>query len=405
MDIVPYGQILQQKIDDTLRFMYGNILHESQSGLSQTVHKPRRRVKIDYQPLLLSTRSQSQSTKAAPKPRIRRKLLNDQPVALGTPLQSRSRQHAHMHLRPITRKGRPAVAVTQDRWRIKRTASYLVPRRLVSKSKSRLDPVIRTHFGPPAFRYTTTRGPLVTDVGKRLPAGNGLGNSVDAEAMSSVVRKTYDKDGGTIWKSIYVDGNRTTDEHITGLVEQISQKAKFQVNIERFKDFMAEKFGARVYMIKDSLLKKTLVDVSVIRKITHDFPQTEGHHIMHLTEGDDITHSILKARPHLSKRPIDASRVPPKGQREDEALYDAVTSLLDAYQDHRLSKMPSFTRDIEEPIPSSRFSPQDRWIRRDGLSGSRTLDRQSPALSKRFFSTRTPGAPDRHYATATVSER
>lgn len=111
--------------------------------------------------------------------------------------------------------------------------------------------------------------------------------------------------------------------------------------------------------------------------------------ILYLAKGHDATQLVRKDGPPLGECPTYASEVSSKGQREDEAFDEALTSLLDASRDHPTSKPPTPTRDVVESTFRTHFAPQDRLIRQAATSSSRVSNRQ---------------APIRHYATATVSE-
>ena len=89
---------------------------------------------------------------------------------------------------------------------------------------------------------------------------------------------------------------------------------------------------------------------------------------------------------------------------DDEASHKELRSVLDVYKDLHTSDWSNTTRETGHVFSSTRFFPQNSVGRRIALSESRTLSRPSLAIPNRLFSSRTRRAPDRQYATATVSK-
>lgn len=110
----------------------------------------------------------------------------------------------------------------------------------------------------------------------------------------------------------------------------------------------------------------------------------------------------LKVGPVVRKC-IDTYDTP--SSQEDEACHDELTSVLDVYKDLHKSDLSNPTRETRYSFSSTRFSPQNNVTRRIALSESRTLNQPSLSTSNRSFSSTTGGAPNRRYATATVSKR
>lgn len=230
---------------------------------------------------------------------------------------------------------------------------------------------------------------------------------IDTEAKSLTMRWVSKRRPGV------VHGNSTTDEDTSRPTEKNSQKAKYpKVDIQ---DFMAENSGASVHVIKEHLIRKhpkydgtpsprytfyyvhnVRINVRIILQVNRDSPQTERPCILYVAEGDDATRLIHKAGP-------------PLGEREDEDFDNALTSLLDEYENHHTSKFSKPNRMTGEPshasLPRIGFSPQDRSTRQAALNGSRTSNREYQETSRSLFSTRTSRAINRHYATASVSQR
>ena len=117
--------------------------------------------------------------------------------------------------------------------------------------------------------------------------------------------------------------------------------------------------------------------------------------IDYVAKGNKKTRLIRKAGPPLGKG----------STNKDEVFLEALTPLLDESRDLPTSKLPNPTREIGASTSSTLLSPQDRLIRQFALGGSQMSNRQSMKSSKTPFSTRTPKAPNRHYGTATVSEK
>ena len=348
-DTVSYGQILQQEIEKTLEAIFANTLeaaprtlHKTESGMSQTEKKPFRGRVLGGGQMALTSGSESRSTEVAQQSR-RHVIPSDQPATLGTSLQTPF---------PLGEAGQK--------------------------------PFIRNfHIDRPAF-YS------------RIFVKDNQGHGVDAGTISPAIRKTYGKKGGFMLVPPDIDGNSTKDEHRSQPEKETPQNSALQPNIQGFKEFIAEETGAHVQLSEEPLIKKyifgngarnipkiseSVKNLRIFRKLQHDLPRTKelGY-------------------------PTDANEVPLNGQREDEASYDALASLLDAYRDLHPPKIPAASEHFEKSVSSARFSPQDGLIRRAAInmSGSHALDRQSLDSSKRLYSTRT--APNRHNATATVSK-
>ena len=310
----------------------------SQSG--QTVRKPRIRVMSDGRPVALGTQSPSSAVQAVGAPRIR-VMSGGRLVALGTRSQSqrveasqesRTRVSSEGQLVPLetrtflpsertntseskhdldpvirkftkpplledalgTRKSlrfRKSVAsklkhdldpvVRKHATRLLRNRRYQA-----SKSKHELDPIIRKDTKGSLLEDTSTRG-LEIDVGGELSADKNQGNS---KAMSLTVRKGYGKDGRPLWDPSDADGNNTTYDNMSQPVKGNSQKAKhFRIDIERFKSFINEKFGARVRFHKNSIIKK-------YRKISWEPRDVAGHS----TRYDNMSQPA-KGKPQISK--------------------------------------------------------------------------------------------------------
>ena len=142
-------------------------------------------------------------------------------------------------------------------------------------------------------------------------------------------------------------------------------------------------------------LGEHLIDAS--KEVNQDSPQFKRPYILYVAEGDDATPLIHKVGPPLGERSIDQPRI--------KDIDDALTSLLDDFNNHHTSKFSDPNSMTEEPISSTRFSPQDFSARQAASSGIRIPDLLIQATSRSLFPTRTSRAPSRHYATASVSKR
>ena len=91
-------------------------------------------------------------------------------------------------------------------------------------------------------------------------------------------------------------------------------------------------------------------------------------------------------------------------EHEDEACYEELRSALDVYMDLHTSNLSNSIGGTRHLFSSTRFSPQNSVNRRIALSENSTLNRPSLAVPNRPFSSRTRRAPDRRFATATVSK-
>ena len=153
-----------------------------------------------------------------------------------------------------------------------------------------------------------------------------------------------------------------------------------------------------------SLLPKHLVGngtrrARLGRSIIHKI-KVEGNYIRYKPDGPDATNRLVPiAGPLLGESPT------LKVQCKQEAFLDAVTLALNSFTDLSKARMPAPISNIGGSISGTRFSPQERFSRRAPLGISRTSTPHSLDVSKKAFSTRTPRGPNRHYATATASER
>lgn len=347
-DTVSYGQVLQQEIEKTLQAFFANTLkaaprtlHKTKSGMTYT-EKPFREGVEDGGQMALTSGSESQSTEDAQQS-PQQIIISDQPVTQGTSLQTPF-SFGETDQKPIIRK-----------WAIDRPASY-----------------------------------------SRLLAKDNQGHGVDARTILPAIRKTWRKKGGFNMAPPDIDGTSTKDEHKSGPVKETPQNSECQPNIQGSEELIAEKSGAHVKLSKEPRIKKHIFGNGArnipkipepvnclwfIRKLLRDFPRTK--------------------EPGC---PRDAKEVPLNGQREDEASYDALASLLDSYRDLHPPKIPAASERFEKSASSARFSPQDGFIRRAAMTmpGSHALDRQSLDSFKRLYSTRTTSK--RRNAIATVSK-
>ena len=347
-DTVSYGQVLQQEIEKTLEAFFANTLqaaprtlHKTKSGMTYT-EKPFRGGVEDGGQMALTSGSESQSTENAQQSR-QKMIPSDQPVTQGTSLQTPVSLGEAVQ-KPIIRK-----------WTIDRPASY-----------------------------------------SRLLGKDNQGHGVDAGMISPAICETYGKKGGFKMVPPDIDGTSTKDEHQSGPVKETAQNSERQPNIQGFEELIAEKSGAHFKLTKEPLVRKHMFgngalnipkipefvkSLRFIRKLLRDFPRTKG-----------------------LERPRDANEVPLNGQREDEASYDALASLLDSYRDLHPPKIPAASERFRKSVSSARFSPQDGFIRGAAMTmpGSHALHLQSLDSFKRLYSTRTTSK--RHNAIATVSK-
>ena len=220
---------------------------------------------------------------------------------------------------------------------------------------------------------------------------------------STAIRKTYGERGFTS-VPLNINGNSTKDEHRSRPVKETPRNSECQPTIRGSEELMSEKSGASVKLSKGSLIKKYIR--SLIKKYIFDNGALK---IPKIPESGKILRFIRKLQHDilLMKKlecPTDANEAPLDGQREDEASYDALVSLLDSYRDFPPPKTRAASERFKSSVSSARSSPQANLIRRAAMTMSRShaLDRQSLDSSKRLYSTSTTSK--RHNATATVSK-
>ena len=349
-DTVSYDQVLQQEIEKTLEAFFANrleaaprTLHKTESGTTYAEKPFRGRVEDGGQMAVVS-RSKSQSTAIAQQLR-QQNTPSDQPVTQGSSLQTPS-SLGEADQKLIIRK-----------WAIDRPAS-----------SSRL---------------------LVKDC---------RGHGVNAGRISPAIRKTYGKKGGFMLVPPDVNGTSTStkDENKSRPVKETQQSSECQPDVRGSKELIAENSEAHVKLSEEPLIKKYIFgngalyipkisesgkSLRFIRKLQHDLPWAKEFGC-----------------------PTDANEVPMEGQREDEAFYDAIASLLDLYRDIHPPKTPPASERFEKSVSSARFSPQNSSIRRAAIPMSRrhAWDRQSLDTFKTLYSTSTN--PTRLKAKTTVSK-
>ena len=287
-------------------------------------------------------------------------------------------------------------------------------KKFISTSKHELDPPIRGHNvaeknvldpvsrkkrtlkSPPSSEDKSTRELLRRNAMKTHLADRDHRDSVDAEATSPAIREMYAED--------------------------------LKIDTERLKDFRAKKYRRRIRLIKSLNIQKSKVGLNIkkhivglnIKKyivgnslpiiynhasipIPRHFAKTKEKSILYTVEGDNFTHLVQRAGPHLRQRSPDVREVSSKVQREDESFQEEFASLMDAIKDHDTSTLPAPTEKNEESDSSIQISPRDPSLRRATISYSRTLSRQGPNVSRNRFRISTISATNRHYATASVS--
>ncbi len=375
----------------------------SKSRSTKSVRKPRIRLTWDGHPVALDTELQDQLMQAVQKSR-RRVMSEAQPVALAP---RKVLSTPGLDLNPLVRihKGRSSYRKTSTREPLETEVGEKLPPETHQISVRKLDPLIRTCVGRPSPENTSTHGPLERQVGEKLLPENDRGDSVDTVTKLPQIRKmvTYDR---TRRPSV-VHGNSTTDEDTWN-----SQKRKyFKVHIKRLKDFMARKVGANVRKVKNPLIKKHLMgngafrisywsnyvnDHRIIHQVHQDFPQTKELGIRYVAERDDATNLVHKAGPPLPS-------VPSKSQHQDEDIHDALASLLDEFKDLDAPKYSDPSRESVESVSSTRSFPEDGVIRPATVDESRTSYSEPLKSMIRFYPSGTPGPLRRHYSTATVS--
>ena len=235
--------------------------------------------------------------------------------------------------------------------------------------------------------------------------------------MSTTIRKTYGKKGGFTLVPPNINGNSTKDEHGSQPVNETPRNSECQPNIRGSEGLIAENSGASVKLTEGFLIKKHPCYCSWIKKWVYDNGALK---IPKIPESVQILSFIRKLQHYILRHYIprtkelgfstDANEVPLDVQREAEASYDALVSLLDSYRDFppprdfSRPKISAASERTKKSGSSARFSPQASLIRRSAITtfGSHALDRQSLDSSKRLYS--TGSTPQRHNATATVSK-
>ena len=254
-----------------------------------------------------------------------------------------------------------------------------------------------------AYRPEPFLRPLVKD---------DQGHGVDAGTISPAIRKTNDLKVRFMSVPPNINGNSTKDEHRSRPVKETPRNSECQPNVRGSGELTAEKTGAHVRLIEGLFIKKYMFGNGALNigLLIKKYRFGNGAlNIPKIPESVKLLRLIRKLQHYLprTKEPgclTNANEVPLDGQREEEASYDALASLLDLYRDHPPPKTPAASGRFKKSVSSARFSSENSLLRRAAITMSRrqALDRQSLNSSKRLYSTST--IPDRHNATATVSK-
>ena len=356
-DTVSYSQVLQQEIEKTLEAFFANTLetaprtlHKTQSGMTYTTEKPFQGRVEDGGEMAVTSGSESQSTEVAQQSR-QQIIPSDQPVTHGTSLQT-----------PFS------LGEADQKLRIRKLYRLIIRRLEVDGPES----------------------------SSRLLVKDDQGHGVDAGTISPAIRKTYGKKGEFTLVPPNINGISTEDEHRSWPVKETPRNSECQPNERGSEELIAEKSGAHVKLSEEPFIRKHMFGNGALN--IPKIPEPVG--LLRLIR--KLQHDLLRTK-ELGC-PTDANEVALDGQREDEASYDALASLLEFYRDLHPPKTPAASGRFEKSVSSAHFSPENSLLRRAAITMPRrhALDRQSVDSSRRLYSTST--IPKRHNATVTVSK-
>ena len=322
------------------------ILYKSRVASMQAAHKPCIRVILSGRPVALGSPFQSQSMEVDYKPRIRI-AVDDRPVACNTPSQSESMEVDHKPRIRLISDGRPMACNTPSQSESMKVDHKPRIRETLDGRPTQASFRVIYHFALKKVSFRRERRRRVTVDGR--PMACNTPSQSESMKVDHKPRFRGALDGRPTRTSFRIKKHLRTFFHIKKYV------APKKVSFRR---------------------RRVMVDGRPEVLITRTS--------LRFKKGGGLRK--VSCRP---KHKLDASEVPSKFQREDDDFHDALTSLLDVFRGFPTSKLPTPTREIKEPISSTRFPPRPRLNGRASFSGSRTLNRQ---------------APIRHYATATVSK-
>lgn len=433
MDEVPYSQILQLGLEDTLKFHFPDLRprgvepaprtsHQSERGSSQTMSKPRIRIESDGQPVVMRTQSEIMFL-ATQKPRIRRVRImsDDQQVVTGTEPPSKS----------VEATQKPRI------WRIQvMPAGQQVTARTEPQSNSMeatQKPRIRMmHDSRPVDLRTRSESIFLPTQKPRIQRIQVMSDRQQVATVTEPQSKSMEATQKPRMRRI----QDKSKNQLATLSTRSRSRSKGAVQKPRIRRIRLKSDGQPVALIqlmpdgrpvalgtRDRLRSKKSVQLfirkysishfSKPRKVVPKRVLLRSKRKVELVSRKYSTSPFTKRVLSKSKRKlkkvssVSIRKYIGKGRlllREDEALHDELTSLLDGCRVLHTSAVPNPNRETGRSISSKRFPPQGSVIRRVLLSETRTLYRPTLGLANRSFSTRTPRFPNRRYATAVVSK-
>ena len=416
MDEVPYSQILQLGLEDTLKFHFPDLRprgvepaprtsHQSERGSSQTMSKPRIpriRIESDGQPVALGTQSEIMFL-ATQKPRIRRVRImsDDQQVVTGTEPPSKS----------VEATQKPRI------WRIQvMPAGQQVTARTEPQSNSMeatQKPRIRMmHDSRPVDLRTRSESIFLPTQKPRIQRIQDKSEN----QLATLSTRSRSRSKGAVQKPRIRRIRLKSDIQPVALIQLMPDGRPVALGTrDRLRSKKSVQLFIRKYSMSPFSKPRKVVPKRVLLRSKRKWKTVSyvSKRKVELVSRKYSTSPFTKRALSKSKRKwkkvsfVSIRKYIGKGRlllREDEALHDELTSLLDGCRVLHTSALPNPNRETGRSISSKRFPPQGSVIRRVVWSETRTLNRPTLGLAKRSFSTRTPRFSNRRYATAVVSK-
>ena len=447
--IAPYSHILRHMIRDTLeshfppirpvhKFTGPRSLIKIKPATMQGARKPRIRVMNNGRPVAVNTESQSQSQSQSRRsdhtPRVR-----IVPNLVLTKYSKESRFNLDLDAKEVlSEAGHETGTVlrkvlSEDTYRMDQVARKassesrrepdLAPRKHLSMSTHQQDLVseqvlsqepdlvLKKISSEDNYKLDRVRRKALSESKRERILDRRKALSMSTHEQDLVSEQVLSQEPDLVLKKISSEDNYKLDRVRRKALseskrERILVRRKALSESRRKRNLARWKHSSKTTHRPDRVPRRVLSNESdlVSRRVLSNRPDSvpriylsepKASAIDYVAKGNKKTRLIRKAGPPLGKGSTNA----------DEVFLDALTPLLDESRDLPTSELPNPTREIGASTSSTLLSPQDRLIRQFALGGSQMSNRQSMKSSKTPFSTRTPKAPNRHYGTATVSEK
>lgn len=450
-DEVPYSQVLRQGFEETLVSHFPNlplygvepspgISDKSERASSQRLRKPRIRMMLDGR--AVPSHSQSEIVSSAPQePRIRRIKcgIDDQQLASGMEPQPNNSMATMPRITRFMSEGRLAPLPTQSDVVALATKEPRIRRKSVKID----DQQVASGKDPQSNIVATVRKPRITRfISESRPAFLRTGLKIKAIKTISKPRIRVVQNGRSVplrslpeFKSLYPQMARMRRIQRMSVIadgQQVASSARSQSRRKRTlkrprirmmstgrpvvlgtRNFLRSvKVGPLLPLRK---IGTTRLLIGTTRLIQQEASVSKRGLVPYIRPISSLTPPFAEPPDVVSKKPSKRRGHPlvracipkdaPPLVGEDEACHDELTSVLDVYKDLYKPDLSDPTREIGHLFPSTRFSSHNSVNRRMALSESRTLKQPNLSASNKSFSSRTSGAPNRRYATATVSKR